>query len=238
VRTQLERAAPDVLLFLTGDHYNLFFETCVPVFSIGVAESASGASDYPELPPRTATIDSALARHLHAHTIRGGFDVGMSQEFELDHTFVAPLHFLAPGRGYPLVPVWVNALIGPLPAARRCHAFGRALRDAVECSPWPARVALVASGSFSLEIGGPRISATSHTGVPDPQWAARVLELLGDSRIEELVDEATEEQLAQAGNAGGELLEWITMLGMIEPRAPAFLEAQPEFGHAYGAWPA
>jgi catalytic LigB subunit of aromatic ring-opening dioxygenase len=236
VSAHLERTAPDVLLFLTGDHYNVFWEACVPVFSIGVAESARGASDYPELEPREVRIDSALARQLHEHALRAGFDVGMSQEFALDHTFIAPLHFLAPANDIPIVPVFVNALIPPLPAARRCHALGQALREAVERSPGVARVAVVASGSFSLEIGGPRISETSHTGVPDPGWVERVLDLLRAGEIHALVEEATEEQLERAGNAGGELLEWITMLGTIDARAPAFLEAQPEFGHAYGAW--
>jgi protocatechuate 4,5-dioxygenase beta chain len=236
VAEHLRRVHPDVLLFLTGDHYNVFWDACVPVFSIGVAESARGCSDYPELPPRKVRVDSSLARHLHAEAIRAGFDVGMSQEFALDHTFVAPLQLL--GAEVPIVPVWVNALIPPLPSAHRCHALGRALRAALESAPSGARVAVVASGSFSLEIGGPRISEESHTGVPDPAWAARVLALLGDAHVDELVAEATPERLARAGNAGGELLEWITMLGTFAPRRPAFLEAQPAFGHAYGAWPA
>jgi hypothetical protein len=34
----------------TADHYNMFFEACVPIFASGVAESAAGASDYPQLP--------------------------------------------------------------------------------------------------------------------------------------------------------------------------------------------
>ena len=238
VAEQLRRVRPDVLVFFTGDHYNIFFEASVPIFSIGVAESATGASDYPELPRRDVPIASELARHIQAETVRAGFDVGMSQEFELDHTVIAPLHFLIPEPSLPLVPVFVNALIPPLPTAARCLALGRAIAAAVRTAPPGRRVAAVASGSFSLEIGGPRISATSHTGVPAPEWVDRVLELLRAGAVAELVDEATEERLADAGNAGGELLEWIAMLGMVEPGAPAFLDAQPEFGHAYAAWPA
>jgi aromatic ring-opening dioxygenase catalytic subunit (LigB family) len=232
VRARLDEVRPDVLLFITGDHYNVFWEACVPVFSIGVAESAAGCSDYPELAPREVRIDHELARALHTHAIAAGFDVGMSQEFALDHTFIAPLELLR--SDVPIVPLWVNALIGPLPGAARCHALGRALAGA----PTDARVAVLASGSFSLEIGGPLISETSHTGVPDPAWMERVMELLRAGDVATLVAEASPEQLARAGNAGGELLEWITMLGALEPAAPAFLEGQPEFGHAYGAWPA
>ena len=56
VAEHLRRVRPDVLLFFTGDHYNIFFEACVPIFGIGVAESANGASDYPELRRRPVPI--------------------------------------------------------------------------------------------------------------------------------------------------------------------------------------
>jgi hypothetical protein len=238
VADHLRRARPDVLVFFTADHYNVFFEECVPIFSIGVAESAAGAGDYPEPRRRLVPIAAELARHVHGETVRAGFDVGMSQELEFDHTVIAPLHFLVPEGAMPVVPVFVNALIPPLPSAQRCLALGRAIADAVRSAPAPLRVAAVASGSFSLEIGGPRMSAGSHAGVPAPEWVARVMALLRAGDVEQLVDEATEARLAHAGNAGGELLEWITMLGMSEPRPPAFLDVQPAFGHAYAAWPA
>ncbi len=95
---------------------------------------------------------------------------------------------------------------------------------------------MIASGSFSLDIGGPRMSATSHTSVPAPEWVDRVMELLGRGDVETLAGEATDAQLAHAGSAGGELLLWLAMLGAVGGGEPAFLEAQPAFGHAYGAW--
>jgi aromatic ring-opening dioxygenase catalytic subunit (LigB family) len=234
---ELAAAAADTVVYITSDHYNIFFETCIPIFSIGVAESARGASDYPSLPARELSIDAGLAREVHREVVEAGFDVGLSQEFEFDHTVIAPMWFLAPAEAAPLLPVFVNGLIPPLPSAKRCFAFGAAMRAALERSSSTKRVAVVASGSFSLEIGGPRISQHSHTGVPAPEWHERVLELLREGRVEQLVEEATREQLAHAGNAGGELLDWITMLAMIDPAAPAFLESQPQFGHAFAAWP-
>jgi aromatic ring-opening dioxygenase catalytic subunit (LigB family) len=236
VTRQLHAANADTILYITSDHYNIFFETCVPIFGIGVAESARGASDYPTLPARELSIDSELAGELHRSLVEAGFDVGMMQEFEFDHTVIAPMWFLAPTEDIPLVPLFVNGLIPPLPTARRCFALGAAIRTAIERSASVRRVAVVASGSFSLEIGGPRISEDSHTGVPAPEWLERILELLRLGQVEQLVDEATGEQLAHAGNAGGELLDWITMLAMFDPAPPAFLESQPQFGHAFAAW--
>src|SRR3954462_6041540 len=113
----LRRVRQDVLLFFTGDHYNIFFEECVPIFSIGVAESANGASDYPELRRRRVPIAADLARHIHVATGRAGFDIGLSQELDFAHTVVAPLPFLAPDGSVPVVPVFVNALIPPLPSS-------------------------------------------------------------------------------------------------------------------------
>jgi hypothetical protein len=161
----------------------------------------------------------------------------MLQELEFDHTVIAPLHFLAPDADVALVPVYVNAFVRPLPSARRCLALGRAIADALQTRPEPTRrVAVAGSGSFSLEIGGPRISEDSHTGVPDPAWLDRVLKLIGAADLDRLVAEATDEQIWQAGNAGGEVLDWITLLGTFGPRPPDYLDVQPQFGHAFASW--
>jgi len=232
----LRDLAPDVLIFFTCDHYNIFFVESVPIFSIGVAPSAPGPSDYRELQAYLVPIASDLARHLQVAAVRGGFDVGMSQEFDFDHPVTVPLHFLTPEMDVPIVPVFINGLIPPLPSAARCHALGARIREALTGMPGSVRVAAVASGSFSLEVGGPRLSATSHTGIPDPDWAGRVLDLMRAGDVGTLVAEATEERLTHAGNAAGELLTWIAMLGVVGDGPAVFLEAQPEFGHAFGCW--
>jgi protocatechuate 4,5-dioxygenase beta chain len=237
VARHLEAVAPDTILLLTSDHYNIFFEQSLPIFSIGVAECARGPSDYPDLPAVDVRIDAGLARKIQTHVVRAGFDVGMSQEFELDHAATVPLHFLTPRMDVAVVPLFTSAFIRPIPSSHRCHTLGRAIRAALETDGDDRRVAVVASGSFSLEIGGPRIAADSHTGVPSPEWVDQILSLLRSASIDRLVRDATDEQLDRAGNAGGELLNWIEMLATFDPRPPAFLEAQPEHGHAYAAWP-
>jgi Catalytic LigB subunit of aromatic ring-opening dioxygenase len=235
VAAHLRAARPDLLLVFTADHYNMFFETCVPIFAIGVAESAAGASDYPQLPRRVVPIAAGLARHLHAHTVRAGFDVGISQELELDHTVIALLAFLFPDDVPPIVPVFVNGLIPPLPSAQRCLAFGRAI--AADGAPAAADRGPRERQLLARDRRAADQRDLAH-GVPAPEWVDRVVGLLGAADVDRLVAEATEERLAEAGNAGGELLEWIAMLGTIPPARPAFLDVQPEFGHAYAAWPA
>ena len=236
LRAQLRAMAPDTLVVFTTDHYNLFFELCVPIFAIGVAESTSGPSDYPMLPQLEVAVDGSLAAEIQASLVAEGFDVARSQEFELDHTIVAPLSVMAPAMDVALVPVWVSGSMRPLPSARRCLALGGAIRRAVESSELARRVVVVGSGAFSFEVGGPKMSETSHVGVPDPAWAARATELVGQGDFAELVAQTTDEQLVAAGNASGEILNWIVMLGTFDPRPPAFIESQLDEGHAFAAW--
>lgn len=149
---------------------------------------------------------------------------------------MVPVHFLTPRLDVPVVPVFVNGIVPPLPPARRCQELGRVVRQLVEGWPGGLRVALVASGSFSLEVGGPRAPGGALVGMPDPRWADTVTEHLRAGRTEALVAEATPRRLAEAGNVGGELLNWLALLGAVGDRRPVFCEQQHEPGHAYAAW--
>jgi protocatechuate 4,5-dioxygenase beta chain len=236
VAEQLRALAPDTLVVATTDHYNLFFEVSVPIFSIAVADRARGPCDYPQLPQYDVALDSALAREIQTSVVRDDFDVGATQELELDHTIAAPLGVMIPDMGIPLIPLYVSASIHPFPSARRCFALGAAIRRAVERSALERRVVVVASGAFSFEVGGPMMSEDSHVGVPDPGWVRRATELLASGEVERLVAETTPAQLTAAGNASGEILDWIVMLGTFDPRPPVLIEAQLEEGHAFAAW--
>lgn len=236
VSRHLRAARPDVIVVFTTDHYNLFFDVSVPIFSVGVTPSAPGPCDYPQLPRVDVPVDAELAAEIQTHLVHADFDVGRSREFELDHTIVAPLSLLLPSFDVPIVPVFLSTSMRPIPSARRCRALGAAVGEAIARSALPRRAALLASGAFSFEVGGPRISEDSHVGVPAPEWVDRVLELVGAARIDELVAETTPGQLERAGNASGELLDWIAMLGAFPPCPPGFLEAQPAEGHAFAAW--
>ncbi|HEX3804000.1 MAG TPA: hypothetical protein VHV75_14260 [Solirubrobacteraceae bacterium] len=236
VAQRVKQLRPDVIVFITADHYNNFYVTSIPIFTIGVGESATGPVDY-ELPQREMPIDSQLARSLQTKLVDAGFDVGQTQEFRPDHPFTIPLNFVVEDTSIPIVPVFVSAFLPPLPSAARCFEFGQAIRTALEQEPGGQRIMVLATGSFALEIGGPRMSETSHTGVPAPEWMDQILRHLEHAEWEQLLASATAEQLAEAGNAGGETLLWLTMLGVLgEPTRPDYLEAQREWGHAYGVW--
>jgi len=72
--------------------------------------------------------------------------------------------------------------------------------------------------------------------VEDPAWCARVIKLLEGNEIDTLIKESTQHQMLKAGNVGGELLNWIAMLGAIGNRKPNYIAPQMQNGHAYGVW--
>jgi hypothetical protein len=236
VARRLHRARPDTIVVFTTDHYNAFFDVSVPIFSIGTGDRAPGPSDYPQLEQFDMALDPELARDLQAALVGAEFDVGASEEIALDHTITAPLSLMIQRMEIPLVPFFISSSMRPIPSARRCRALGAAIRAGLERCTLQRRVALIASGAFSFEVGGPRISEDLHVGVPDPAWGDRVVALLRANQLDELVADITPAQLERAGNASGEILNWITMLGALRPAAPDFIEQQRDQGHAFAAW--
>jgi aromatic ring-opening dioxygenase catalytic subunit (LigB family) len=236
IASRLAAARPDVLVIYTDDHFNTFFLDNFPIFAIGVADETSGPNDQTAMPSYKVAVEASLANHVRTKLIAGGFDVSLVQDFDLDHSIMVPLHFLTAGAMLPIIPVFINGLAPPLPTSQRCYALGKTVSAAIADWPQRARVAVIGSGSFSLEIGGPRVPAGERAGTPDPEWAKRVHEHLENGRIGELVEEATAARLAGAGNIGGELLNWIAMLGAVDNKKPAFIAPEIEHGHAYAAW--
>jgi aromatic ring-opening dioxygenase catalytic subunit (LigB family) len=234
---EVAAAAPDVLIIFTDDHFNTFFLDNFPTFAIGIAEATAGPNDQTPMPRYRVAVPGALAAHIRAGVIAHGFDVALTQDFEVDHAVMVPLHFLTPDMHVPVLPIFINCLAPPLPTAQRCLAFGKAVRDAVAAWPQPLRVAVIGSGSFSLEIGGPKIPVGNRAAcTPDPQWSQHVQDLLDAVRVDDLVAEATTARMLRAGNIGGELLNWIALLGAIGARKPAKILPQNDHGQAFVAW--
>jgi hypothetical protein len=237
IAKEIAAVAPDVLVIFTDDHFNTFFLDNFPTFAIGIAEATAGPNDQTPMPRYRVAVPGSLAAHIRDSAIARGFDVSLVQDFEVDHAVMVPLHFLTPDMKIPVLPIFINCLAPPLPSAQRCLALGEAVRDAVAAWPQPLRVAAIGSGSFSLEIGGPKIPIGNRAAcTPDPQWSQRVQDLLNDVRIDDLVAEATTERMLRAGNIGGELLNWIALLGVIGAHKPVNILPQNDHGQAFVAW--
>jgi protocatechuate 4,5-dioxygenase beta chain len=236
VAAHLAAAKPDAIVIIANDHFNTFFLNNFPTFAIGVAEQSFGPNDQTSMPHYDLKVQSSLAAHLRSAAVLNGFDFSVTQEFGVDHAVLVPLHYLTDGVKIPIVPIWVNAFVKPLPPARRCYALGALLRQAIESWPERARVAVIGSGSFSLEIGGPKIRPGQRNAVPDLAWSQHIQSRVEQAQHDDLVGEATPQQMWKAGNVGGELLNWITMLGVVGKHKPRFISGQDGDGHAYAVW--
>lgn len=233
----IEAVAPDVLLIFTDDHFNTFFLDNFPTFAIGIADATAGPNDQTPMPHYKVAVPGGLAAHIRASALERGFDISLVEDFDVDHAVMVPLHFLTPDMRIPVLPVFINCLAPPLPQARRCFALGEAVRAAIESWPQQQRVAVIGSGSFSLEIGGPKIPIGDRAAcTPDPQWSQHVQDLLAQVRIGDLIAESTAARMQRAGNIGGELLNWIAMLGVIGARKPVTMLPQNDHGQAFVAW--
>jgi aromatic ring-opening dioxygenase catalytic subunit (LigB family) len=236
-KDQLAAARPDVIVMFDTDHLNTFFLDNLPIFAVGVDKSFSGPIDEPrEMPVYKIPSSVELAAHIHNASVEAGFDTALTQHYSVDHSIAVPLHFLTPDMRVPVIPFFISGHVPPLPSAQRCYALGQTVARAIASWPAPLRVVIMGSGSFSLEVAGPRMAAGRTDGVPDPDWALRVIKYLEEQQIDKLIGEATPHQLFKAGNVGGELLNWIAMLGAIGPRKPNYIAPQMQNGHAYGVW--
>jgi aromatic ring-opening dioxygenase catalytic subunit (LigB family) len=211
--------------------------TPLPALCVGVTHETSGPNDgTPSVPRYTVPVHEAAATALLQFGLNAGFDLAATYEFTLDHSIMVPLHFVRPRMDIPIVPVFINGIVAPMPQARRCLELGRMVDRAMQDLPHDLKVAVLASGDFSNDVGGLLAPPDSFAGSPDVEWAQRVVDLMRHADVEDLVCEATTARMARAGNVAGELLNWIALLGAVGQTAPEFLEPQPDEGHAYGFW--
>lgn len=242
VRANVDDIDPDVLVLFDTDHFHHWSHDRLPALAVGVADATTGpgTDDWPgEARFDTIPVDASLARHIYEYGIAAEFDLTISEEFEVDHSITVPLHFLAAQAGVvvrPIVPVWINGIAPPFPVAARCRDLGAMVASAVASYERPVRVALVASGAISGDIGGAHSRPGQPFAPPDKEWLEEVASCLRDRDVERLVAAATPERLRAAGNVSGECLNWIALVGAVQARPPSFLEMDTYNGNAYAAW--
>jgi hypothetical protein len=216
----LSEASPDCLLILTSDHVTNFFYNNAPMFCLGVSDTCTGPApkEMAELriPRATLKVDTTMAKGLLNYGIESGIDFSYSQEMILDHAFMVPLSLLTPHMDLPIVPLHINGMLPPRPTAGRCFRLGQQIGDYLR-NHYNGNVAVLASGSFSGDIGGPKM------GSIDTALDLEFLDLVKDAKAQEMVDKATPAILDRAGVAN-EILIWITLQGVLGNLKPSFTD--------------
>ncbi len=226
LRTRLAEVRPDVLVAVSGDHFNQWFYDNMPTFAIGKAARASGPFPHEQELFGVGAYDAALqgdvARHLLRTGLRRGIDFSYSDDFLLDHGFTVPLSFLRPEQDLPVVPIFTNVMAPPVPPGQRFYDLGAAVVEMIEEHPADLRVAVIASGHLSNAIGAPQMAAFMQQ--PDNPWDLRVWGQITRGDTETLVAQSTYEALTAVGSGTPGFLDYVFALGAVGGRAPDYAE--------------
>jgi 2,3-dihydroxyphenylpropionate 1,2-dioxygenase len=215
----LDETKPDAIVVLGSDHLETFFLSAVPTFAIvaGERSRAMFAGREYDLP-----IHQPFAEDLLERLVRAEFDLAYSQDAVMGHSFAAVYEWVIEGRSIPVVPLFVNTYLPPLPGARRCAALGRALRDVIASRP--ERIAIVASGGMSHYPGTWKYPQPAY----DFDWWAIAHMERGNH---EALLGLTSEQLDEVGNT--EMLPWMVLFGAIGNQPGELLTYQPTWHHGH-----
>jgi hypothetical protein len=243
-------AKPDVVIIVTDDHYELFSPANNPAISIyygkdiltHTAPPREGSEEWFAQMAESYAMDRThsfpgmpdFAYELIERLVEKDFDVGVANVVEdpvkagFGHGIGFIAHRLFQGRTIPIIPVLLNTYYPPnAPRAARCVELGRRLREAIEESPAPLRVVLVASGGLSHFT----VDEALDRGIIDALIA-------GDT-------EALSRVPAVALNSGSsEIRNWLVLGGAIAGRKNRWIEYQPLYrtpagtgiGVAFGTW--
>jgi 2,3-dihydroxyphenylpropionate 1,2-dioxygenase len=214
----LEETKPDAVVVIGSDHLETFFLSAVPTFAIvgGEKSKAAFARKSYALPIHP------FAEELLNKLVDSGFDLTYSQDAELGHAFAAVYEWVIEGRPIPVVPIFVNTYLPPLPSARRCAQLGAAVRDAIGASPY--KIAIVASGGMSHYPGAWKY--------PQPAfdfdwWAIAHMERGNNDALLKL----SNEELDEVGNT--EMLPWMVLFGAIGNQPGELITYQPTWHHGH-----
>ena len=214
----LDETKPDAVIVIGSDHLETFFLSAVPTFAIVGGEKSKAA-----FARRTYALPiHPFAEELLDKVVNAGFDLTYSQDAELGHAFAAVYEWVLEGRAIPVIPIFVNTYLPPLPSARRCAQLGATLRDIIASSPY--RIAIVASGGMSHYPGAWKYPQPAY----DFDWWAIAQMERGHNDV---LLKLTSEELDEVGNT--EMLPWMALFGAIGNQPGELLTYQPTWHHGH-----
>ena len=220
LRSDLEASRPDVLIVVANDQFVNFFFNNIPAFFVTLADDVKGQFTRHTFHYRN---HKQLGRAILKAGIERGIDFSYGEYVELQHTQVVPLYFLLPEPKIPILPIYVNTWVDPIPTPRRCYQVGELIREVANAQR--ERIAILATGGLSHFPGSPRI------GEIDTQFDHKLLEIMRDGRGRTLADYSLE-QILQAGDS--EFLNWMVVLGTVGDAKAASTFYMPD--HVATGW--
>lgn len=204
---RLASTKPDALVLITVEHWANFFLDHMPGFCLGRAEHFEGpVEEWLKIPRARIPGEPGLAARLLEACYGAGFEPSFSDELQLDHATMLPLHFLTPEMKVPIVPLIVNALTPPMPTAKRCLELGAVMGKYLEADK--RRIGLIATGGLSHWPGEPK------AGKIDTEFDREFLKSLSAGDLQRL-GAYRHEEIADAGSGAHEVRTWIALAGAV-----------------------
>jgi hypothetical protein len=232
---RFEAARPDLLIEIAPDHWSNFFLDNLPSVCIGVGATHEGPPEpfLKDFPWKKIPGHSGFAMHLLETALKNDFEPSLSHHLTLDHGFCIPLLRMELKRLPAIVPITVNGIEPPMMSIRRCLAWGRLLRQAIEAYAEPLRVGILATGGLSHSIGEPTMGAIDE---PFDHECIRLFQA-GDDRA---LTDYLERELPRTGNGGHEVRNWVIAHGAAGSRGFELIAYEPVpevyVGCGYASW--
>jgi aromatic ring-opening dioxygenase catalytic subunit (LigB family) len=232
---RFEAARPDLLILISPDHWANFFIDNYPTICLGLGEVHEGPPEpfLKDFPWKQPAGHPAFASHLAHLALDNDFEPSLSHHLTLDHGCCIPLLRMELKHLPPIVPVFVNGIEPPMMSIRRCLAWGRLLRQAIESYAEPLRVAILATGGLSHSIGEPTMGAIDE---PFDHDCIRLFQAGDDKALIEYLDRA----LPRTGNGGHEVRNWVIAHAAAGSRGFELIAYEPVpevyVGCGYASW--
>ncbi len=213
-------ARPDVIAVIATDHFQTFSYDAMPAFAVGYGSRFESWGEFGS--PRAAYRGiEELCDFIVAGLIAADFDVASAAEMRLDHSFSCPLGFILKDAPIPILPIFVNCNVPPLPSLTRVRAFGAELGKLLRSQSLAPRVAMLGTGGLSHWVGMPE------TGAINERFDRRFLELFERGELDALTRWDAARIVAEAGNGAAEVRNWLLVAAALGPAALRTLAYEP-----------
>ncbi len=220
---RIQALSPDVIMVVTNDHlFNFGLDLQVP-FAIGTADAYTPLGDL-EVPQIERPGHRPFAEEFLSYAAEAGFDLARAESLRPDHGVSVPMLFADPSNTVPLVPLYLNLMMDPMPSPKRCWTLGETFADFVErrCSTVD-RVVVLAAGGLSHWVGyEPKVNEA---------WDRQFLADLEAGQFLGWAGRSKDEILEAAGNGGLEVIHWLFMAAAVRAQKSEtiYYEAIPEW---------
>ena len=216
----LDETKPDALIVVGLDHLEAFSLDVSPAFAVVVGPEVVGSFGSKQY---RVKVHQPLARAILEGCLKRDFDVAFCHKAFMGHAFVVPFEYILEERQIPIVPLFVNVYVPPLPQPHRAYQLGRAIREIV--SDRAERIAILASGGMSHYPG------TEKYAYPDFTFDGYLLEVIERGELSALLN-LSAQQLDETGET--ELLTWYALFGAVGNQRGEVLSYQPTWHHGLG----